>query len=411
MSAPAAERGPGVPGAAAAARRFLEAEGLRPTWAEVHLGRIQENCLTLRRGLGPGTELMAVVKADGYGHGAVAVARAALAGGATWLGVGTLEEGVALRRAGIRAPILVLGPLSPPQAAAYHRYRLRATVCQWEAAQALAGAAPAAESVPVHVKVDTGMGRLGLLPDEVVPFLAALDHLPQLEVEGIFTHFATADEADLTYAHRQLACFLQVLDSLAAAGRRIPYPHAANSAAFFRLPDARLRLVRVGIALYGISPCPEAPASQLRPALHLRSVIAFQKRVPAGWGVSYGRTYVTPSETWIGVVPIGYADGYPRCLGNRARVLVGAREVPVVGRVCMDQTLVDLGPQPAAADSIVTLFGDAPEGGARLPVELVARWAGTIPYELVTGLSARVPRVLLDGTLKILRAGGMADGP
>ncbi len=383
--------------------------GPPPIRAEVDLTAIAHNIRALRGRTAPGTAFMAVVKADAYGHGAQAVARVALEHGASWLGVARLHEALALRRTGIEAPILVFGATAAEEAEVLAAREIRQAVGTLEAARALSAVASArGVRVRVHVKIDTGMGRLGFVPDrlsrpEASPpaeerlcsCLEEILRLPGLDIEGVFTHFASADAADLSSAERQLALFLELLAALRARGIEFSLRHAANSAGLLRLPAAHLDLVRAGIALYGIAPAPEvAPELTLVPAMTLRATVVQVKEVPAGFSVSYGNTWRAPAPTRIATIAAGYADGYPRLLSSRGRMLYRGARLPVVGRVCMDLTMLDAGDAPGirAGDEVV-LFGR--DGDVLLPVEEVASAAGTIPYEILCGVSARVPRVYL----------------
>jgi alanine racemase len=360
----------------------------RPTVAEVDLAAVRRNVETLRP---PGTELMAVVKANAYGHGDVPVARAALAAGASWLGVALVEEGLRLREAGIGAPILLLSepPADAVKDALYAG--LTPTLYSDDAVAAVADAAGAADRPPkVHVKVDTGMHRVGADPGAMVPLVRSMVDRG-LEVEGVWTHLARAEEVDADTTRGQLARFADVLSALKDAGIRPRYRHAANSAATVAWPEARFDLVRVGIALYGIAPGPDlAGRVDLRPAMALRSSVAHVRRLPAGEAVSYGHTYRLDREATMATVPIGYADGYLRSLSNRGQVLIRGRRHPVAGMVTMDQLLVDCGDEPVQRGDEVVLIGA--QGDDRITAEEVAAWAGTIPYEIVCAVSARVPR-------------------
>ncbi len=363
------------------------------TWAEVDLDAIAENVRNLKAHVGPGTMLMAVVKANAYGHGAVPVARAALEAGADRLAVNRAEEGVALRKAGIEAPILLLGPSLPSQAEAIVEYNLTPTVISGELATALDDAG----RVTVHVKVDTGMGRFGIMPEEALDFFRFLHTLPNLYVEGIFTHFAVADLADKSYTWGQFRKFQAVLGALEEHGLRPPIRHVCNSAATMDLPEMHLEMVRVGIAMYGLRPSDEVePAVPIRPALSLKSCVARVRTLPPGSGISYGLTYVTEKETKVALVPVGYGDGYHRLISNRGSVLIHGKRAPIVGRVCMDQFVVDVSgiPDVREGDEIV-LIGR--QGGEEIRAEEVARWAETINYEVVTGLLPRAARRYLRG--------------
>jgi len=369
-----------------------------PVYAEVELGAITHNLGQVQRLVGPGVAVMAVVKANAYGHGLVEVARRAVTSGATWLGVARVGEGTEIRQAGIDAPVLVLGYTPPERYPEVLAFDLTQAVYDLELARALSEAAQKAQrTVRVHLKIDTGMGRLGF-PADGAGLEAALRaaSLPRLEVEGIFTHFATADEADKSYAREQLERFHTSLDTLRRAGLDAPVIHAANSAAIIDLPESHFNLVRPGIMMYGLYPSDDVQTQRvnLRPAMTLKARVAFVKKVPGGFPVSYGCTHVTPRPTILATVPVGYADGYFRVLSNRAEVLIHGRRCRVVGTVCMDQIIVDAGDTTdvAVGDEVV-LFGR--QGDALLSVDEIAAVAGTINYEIVCAVSARVPRVYL----------------
>lgn len=379
-------------------------------WAEVDLAAIAHNLRELRRRADSRARVMAVVKANGYGHGAAAVARTALENGADWLGVARLAEAVELREEGLDAPMLVFGYTPPADAARLIDYDLRQSVGSLEAARAYSGAAEArGRRIRVHVKVDTGMGRLGMVPaaDGSTPgqsvdeaFLreaTAVARLPGIQAEGVFTHFAASDSADLSSARRQLALFNEVLSALRSRGVEFEVRHAANSAAVIALPESHFDLVRPGIALYGLSPSAEVDLAgiSLKPAMALKTRIVHLKAVPAGTGISYGMTYRTPRPTVIATVAAGYADGYRRRFSSRGRMLVRGRRAPVVGRVCMDLTMLDVGavPDVAVGDEAV-IFGR--QDGEALSVDDLAAELGTINYEIVCGVTARVPRVHID---------------
>jgi len=366
-------------------------------WAEVNLSALAHNLGEVRRLVGPDTEVAAVVKANAYGHGLVEVAGTLLAHGADRLCVARVDEGVALREAGIDAPVLVMGFVPPPLYDTALDHDLTLTVCDPEAAAELsAAAARHGRPAPVHLKLDTGMGRLGLVTADrdLYRNILAIASLPHLEIEGLYTHFANADRRDKSHAQRQLVDFVEVTCTLGHDGIDIELLHAANSAALIDMPESRLNLVRPGIMLYGLYPSPEVKTRQvdLRPVMTLKAQVGFLKRVPAGWTVSYGSTYTTPAPTTLATVPCGYADGYNRRLSNRGAVLIHGRRAPVVGRVTMDQIVVDVGhiPGVAVGDEVV-LFGR--QGEAELHVDEVAALLDTINYEVVCAVSARVPRV------------------
>lgn len=385
----------------------------RPVWAEIDLDAIRHNAAQLAARARP-AGLMAVVKADGYGHGAVPVARAALGAGASWLGVATPDEGLALLAEGITAPVLVMGAFAPGQEVPFCGSGLRATIVDWTGADVLSRAAERSGCrVPVHLKVDTGMCRLGVWPEAAAELAERLAAQPGLFLEGLYTHLATADEADLAWTRVQLQRFTEVRQALRQRGIDPPWVHAANSAGLLRLPASGLdlNLARAGIALYGLYPSAatadalggEGPGSgakgagdALRPALTWKARVAAVKRVPAGTGISYGLTYVTKRETMIAALPVGYADGYSRRLSHRAQVLIRGRRFPVVGHICMDQCLVDVGDAPVAVGDEVVLLGqqrrqDAP-GAEEIPAAEMAKWLETIHYEVLCMIGVRVPR-------------------
>lgn len=379
----------------------MELVRLRPTWAEVDLDAILHNVKALRQAA-PGAELMAVVKADGYGHGAVPVAQTALEAGATWLGVATLEEGVDLRKAGLTAPILIMGFIPASQADTVVLYDLRPTVFHLDLAQALAQWGRALmRSVPVHMKIDTGMGRVGVQPEGALAFARELSALPQIELEGVFTHMAVADDPANPYTAEQLSRFQDALTHLRDAGITPRIRHAANSAGILAHPATHFDLVRAGIALYGQPPDPAVTWSvELKAALTWKTRISFVKAVSPGTSVSYGRTYHAAAPERIASLPVGYADGYSRHLTNRGHVLIGGQRCPIVGRVCMDQTMVRL---PEAVEAKVgdeaVLIGR--QGEQEITASEMAGIIGTINYEITCSVSKRVPRVYRrDGQLQ-----------
>ena len=372
---------------------------LRPTWVEVDLGAVRANVAELARLAAPAV-VLAVVKADGYGHGAVPVARAALAAGAQWLGVALVEEGVALREAGIDAPILVLSEPAPDAAAAVVEHRLTAVVYTAPGIDALAKAvadAGTATPLPVHLKVDTGMHRVGCLPDEAPALAARVREHAQLRLEGVLTHLAIADEPEDPYTDEQLARFGAVLDVLRAAGIDPPIVHAASSAGLLAFPASHFTLVRPGIALYGVAPAPTlASAARLRPALAFKARVSYVKRLAAGARLSYGLRYRLDHDACIATVPVGYADGVPRNLAEvGGEVLVGGRRRRIAGTVTMDQIVVDVGDDSVEVGDEVVLIGA--QGDERVTAEEWAERLGTIAYEIVCGIGPRVPRVHVDG--------------
>ncbi|HEX8995471.1 MAG TPA: alanine racemase [Ktedonobacterales bacterium] len=378
-------------------RRAVVMRPERPTWLEIDLGAIARNTQRVKRIVGPETQVLVSLKADAYGHGALRVARVALRNGASWLGVATVSEARPLRDAGVQAPILVFGYTPPWQAREAARLDLRATVYDLDSARALAQAAREQGRVArAHVKVDTGMARLGLRTEDIpgiVAFVRELRATPGLEVEGIFTHFATADSLDQTYARRQLARFRETLDALAADGPLPPVIHAANSAALLTLPEARFTMARAGVAIYGLPPSEEIGLPDgFEPALAFRTLVAQVKWIPAGEGVSYGATYITDQPTRIATLPVGYADGFRRAPRNWGEVLIRGQRAPLLGRVAMDQCMVDVTHIPGVEQGDeVTLIGR--QGEDELTAQAVAERLGTSAYEVVSSLLARVPRL------------------
>ena len=363
------------------------------TWAEIDLEAIRQNVRSFKHHVGDAVQIFAVVKANAYGHGAVPVAKAALEAGASRLAVHRLTEGIELRQAGLNAPILVMGYTPPAGAQAMVEWNLTPSCITPEFAQALSAQASAQNKVmPLHVKVDTGMSRYGLFPAEVLPFLTAITQLPGIKLEGLFTHFATADSNDQTWVRQQIATFDQVIASIRNVGMDIPIIHAANSATTMKLPQAHYNAVRPGISMYGMNPSSDwQPVFELHPALTLKSTVSRVRELPAGAGVSYGRTFVTSRPTMAALVPVGYGDGYHRILTNKGIVLIRGQRAPIIGRVCMDQFVVDVTGIPGVQqDDEVVLVGR--QGEERISAEEVGRLAGSINYEVTTGLLPRVVR-------------------
>jgi alanine racemase len=381
----------------AAWRQIVVLQPDRPTWLEVDLGAIGANVRRLAL-LAGGAELMAVLKADAYGHGAVQVAHTALHNGASRFGVACLSEGRALREAGVDAPTLVLGYTPGWQAHEAVRLGLALAVFDVETAERLAAAAADLDrTVTVHLKVDTGLHRLGADPDEAPALLRRFAELERLEVEGIFTHLARADEPageGRAATDEQLARFDRLLAELEGAGLRPPLAHAANSAALLTRPGARYDLVRPGIALYGLDPAPSLAVEPmgLRPALAWKTQVAQVRDLAPGEAVGYGGHWRADRPSRVATIPVGYADGFRRAPARWRHVLVRGREAPVVGSVSMDQSAVDVTdiPDVRQGDEVV-LIGR--QGERAVTVETVAGWLGTIGYEVVSEILARVPRV------------------
>jgi alanine racemase len=384
-------------------------KGMEPPliWAEIDLAAIAHNVRELRRITAPRARLMIAVKANAYGHGAVQVARAGLENGVDQLGVARIEEGIELRRAGIRAPILVFGYTPACLAPVLADYDLTASVFSLQGAVLLDAALNKDRRVAVHLKVDTGMGRMGLLPDQrryiadgVNPGPGAVEEvlgiaaLKNLRLEGLWTHFAVSDEADKSYTRQQLQIFGELIQSLKDNGLAISIHHAANSGAIIDMPESHLDMVRAGISVYGLYPSRQVDMKKidLRPALTLKARITHVKQVPAGTRISYGGTWQSSRPTTIATVPVGYGDGYSRSLSNRWQMLVHGRRAPIVGRVCMDLTMIDVGHiDDVRVEDEVVLIGR--QGDEVISADDVAAQLNTINYEVVTALMPRVPRV------------------
>ncbi|HEX8188228.1 MAG TPA: alanine racemase, partial [Pyrinomonadaceae bacterium] len=371
-------------------------EGRRPTWAEVDLGALASNYRAVRERVGAKVRVMGVVKADAYGHGAGECARRLEAEGAEWFGVATPEEGFALRGAGLTRPVLSFGGFWEGQAAACLAAGVVPVVYSLDMAEAFDAAARAAGVVAdIHVKVDTGMGRLGVRFDEAAEFAERLRAFGNLRVGGLMTHFAAADEPRRDcFTTEQLGRFREAAAAFRSRGFNPTYEHMANSAATLAHPEARGNMVRPGGVLYGlwrdVLP-PLADAPELRPVMSLRTRVTLLKRVHAGETLGYGCTYEAAREMTVATVPAGYADGYARALSNRGRVIIRGEYAPVVGRVSMDLTLLDVtGIDGVRVGEQVTMLGA--DGGLLLPAEDLARTAGTLSYEITCGVSARVPR-------------------
>jgi len=367
---------------------------LLPTYATVNLEALAHNLSRIKRYLSPGCEILAIVKANAYGHGAVETTRALAGLGIERFAVASLDEGIALRQAGLSASIVVLGALFEDQVSELVAHKLIPVVSD---AHILPALAKAALSHPVHysihLKVETGMGRLGFSPEEVLSLLDNPLLRSPLHVEGMMTHLADADGKDTAFTERQLAELHAVVQQVQQHGVKLSLVHAANSAAIVRFPNAHFSLVRPGIMLYGYHTLPAAvPAPDLRPVLSLRSTIAQLRTVPRGGTVSYNGTFVATRPTRIAVLPIGYADGYSRQLSHRGSVLIQGRRAPIIGLVCMDMVMVDVTDlAPVQVGETVTLIGE--QGQESIWADEVAGWIGTIAYEVLCGIGSRVPRL------------------
>jgi len=377
-----------------------ESLGVRPVWAEVDLDRLAHNVREVRRVVPRGAQVMACVKADGYGHGAPEAAETFLENGADRLATATLGEAVQLRRLGFTAPILCLGYVPEYEYGAALEHGVSITVYRMDHARALSDVATMMGlEATVHVKLDTGMRRLGFAASEAaVDEVAEISGLRGVNLEGLFTHFAVADEADKGYTRTQFGRFMDVVEGLERRGVEISLRHVSNSAAIIDLPEYSLDMVRPGIMLYGFYPSLHVDHERvsLKPAMALKAKLSHVKEVPPSTGISYGLTYKTEGRSLIATIPAGYADGYSRRLSNLGQVAVRGARAPVVGRICMDQFMVDVTDVPGVSvGDVATLMGDGSRGSPH--VEEVAAWMGTIVHEVICGVSRRVPKVYLRG--------------
>lgn len=364
-------------------------------YAEIDLDAVQFNMESMRQNVSPKTGMIGVVKADGYGHGAVPVA-AAIDPYVAGYAVATVEEALILKNHGISKPVLILGVTHPSRYGELLDHEIRPAVFTMEQAKPLSDlAVERGMKAKVHLALDTGMSRIGMEADEQGADLAAkIAALPGIEAEGLFTHFARADEADKTAAYRQIAAYRNFVKLLDGRGVQIPVKHCSNSAGIIDLPDANMDMVRAGISIYGMYPSDEVEKQDvaLKPAMALKSFITYIKPLAAGREVSYGGTFVAERPMRVATVPVGYGDGYPRNLSGRGYVLIHGKKAPILGRVCMDQFMVDVTEIPeAAVDDPVTLIG--PDGGEEILVEDLARLGGGFHYEIVCDIGKRVPRV------------------
>ena len=363
----------------------------RPVWAEVNLQALRHNYREIKKQLAAGVKLCAVVKANAYGHGAVAAARVAVEEGAEYLAVATLSEGIELRQAGFTTPILVLGLVMPEDAKDVVDYDLTQVVCELSLAKALSEEAQRQQKkARIHLKVDTGMGRIGVRPEEIGELATKIAELPGLVIEGMFSHFATADSKDKTYTKQQLAAFKDAIAAVEGRGIKLSLKHIAESAAILEIPEAHFDMVRAGVIQYGLWPSEEVTHPiDLQPVMSLDAKVVWVKTLHPGESIGYGRQFTAKRESRIATLPIGYADGYIRAYGQEGFVEIHGKKAPLAGRVCMDQVMVDVTDIPhVQIGDEVTLFGSD-----SLTIDEVARWGNTINYEVPCLLSARVPRI------------------
>lgn len=367
---------------------------LRDTWVEIDLDAISTNVVNIKKHIANNKQIMAVVKADGYGHGAKEVAETALTSGASWLGVALLDEGISLRLAGVEAPILVLGYVRPKDVALAVKYQISLTLFQAQWLKDVQANYQGNQPVFLHLKLDTGMGRIGIRNyDELVKIAGVLNEDSRFKIEGAFTHFATADEDDDTYYQVQYKRFKEMLIWLRNERIHPNIIHCGNSAASLKFPNDMFNLIRFGIAMYGLAPSPsmkEKLPFPLKEAFSLHSRLTHVKKVNKGDSISYGATYTASNQEWIGTIPIGYADGWIRALASNSEVLINGRRHPIVGRICMDQCMCRLN-SGAEVEDKVTLIGQ--QGDERISIDDIAFRLGTINYEVPCLINNRIPRI------------------
>ncbi len=370
---------------------------MRPTRAELDVAALRKNLRGIRNHVGKNVKVMGIVKANAYGHGIVDVSRVLEEEKIDYLGVGFLDEGIMLRKNGIKVPILVLGGVLGNQINEFLAHDLEITVSSIELARKIneEGGSPGLGKARVHLKIDTGMERIGVRAEHGLPFAKEVARLNHIEIVGLYSHFATADEKDKSFACQQLQRFTKALKEIEAAGIRIPLRHIANGGAILDIPESYFDMVRAGMMLYGLYPSKETSESiTLQPVLSLRSKVVFVKEVPANTSIGYGRTYFTSHPTRVATVPIGYGDGYSRMLSHKANVIIRGNRFPVVGSVCMDQLMVDVGIRnDIHVGDDVTLIGK--DGTEEITTWEIAEKAGTNHYEVLCMIAARVPRVAI----------------
>ncbi len=371
----------------------IKVVSFRPTWAEVSLKNIAHNFKQVKKIVGPKVKVMACVKADAYGHGITPVSKRLESHGVDYLAVACIDEGIKLREDNIKLPILILGMVFEKDVPALFEYKLTPTVCTEELALALNDyALEFKQPIKVHVKVDTGMNRIGVLHTDAFCFIKKLSKLKFIDIEGVFTHLACAD-INNEYTLIQLNLFNQLIQRLKKEGLNVPLVHAANSMGVIGYKESHLNMVRPGLMLYGLYP-KKGLKVNLRPALGLKTKVVYSKKLPKGQGVSYGHMYITKKDATIVTLPIGYGDGYPRNLSNLAPVLIKGKRFKISGRVCMDQIMVDVGDVKVKVGDEAVLIGS--QGKSKITAEELAENSGTISYEIVCGLGSRIPRIYLD---------------
>lgn len=368
---------------------------LLKTWAEIDLRALRDNIQLIQKKVGTGISLMAVVKCNAYGHGAVEVSKEAINQGVEALGVSSLFEGIELSTVFKNTPIVVLSSGMGGQAEEFVSHNLSPVICSWEMVNALAEAAQKRKTrVKIHIKIDTGMGRIGVWHERADEFVRDVSRIPYIEIEGVCSHFATADEEDLTFAEKQLEWFNRFLSKI--KDLPIKFKHISNTGAIFNLPSSHMNMVRPGLSLYGVSPSLFVKNTlPLRPLLSLKTKVAFLKTIPAGRTLSYGRTYKTTREMKVATLPVGYGDGYPLALSNKGSVLIRGKRAPILGAVTMDQLMVDITHIDGVhVEDTAVLIGK--QGKEEITAAEVAKTAGTIPYEIFTSINKRVQRIYLE---------------
>ncbi len=366
--------------------------GYRPTWAEINLSNLNHNFNQLKRVLTPMTLVLVTVKADAYGHGLIPIAKKLEDAGVDFFGVASIDEGIKLRQAGINLPILILGLILKTDISPLFKYKLTPTICDEELGLALNKEAKTRKSpINVHIKVDTGMGRIGILHSDAAGLVRNIHKFGFIKIEGIFTHFPLAD-TDKDFTLRQIRLFDNLVSGLKKGGIHIPLVHAANSIASIDYKEGHFNMVRPGLAVYGLYP-KKGLRINLKPLLALKTKVMFLKKVPKGYGISYGHDYVTKKATQVITLPIGYGDGYPRNLSNQGPVLIRGKRFKICGRICMDQIMVDVGNLAVKIGDEAVLIGS--QGKNKITAEELALLSGTIPYEIVCGLGSRIPRVYI----------------
>jgi alanine racemase len=372
---------------------FKRKIGYRPTWAEVDLDCLAYNFDQVKKAVSSQTCILATIKADGYGHGLIPVARKLAACGAGYFGVASIDEGIKIRQARLKIPVLILGLILKEDISPLFEYDLIPTVCSYDLAMELdRRARRLRKKIKIHIKVDTGMGRIGVAKEQALSLIKKIHRLRSLEIEGIFTHFAFAD-MDREFTSHQINLFNRLIDRLKACGIRPRFFHAANSMGIIAYHNSHFNMVRPGLVLYGLYP-KEGMKVKLKPVLSLKTKVIFVKKVPKGCGISYGHIYVTSKNSTVITLPIGYGDGYPRNLSNLGPVLVKGRRFKISGRVCMDQVMVDVGNLRVRLGDEAVLIGSQKKN--RITTEELAGLSGTIPYEIVCGLGSRIPRVYIE---------------